>query len=212
MDSKKDVRSNIKLFIIIIIIILALGLFLIFFPYILFVLATIFDSKETLYKGELKATNGETIKAEIYMTDHFQCKEFLTLEDQKGIRTEYRVYFDDERALPKDYYSEKINDNEYFVWTTFTNKPDKEYIIYNSNEIRKGAIILDHTKTDLKNTRIYDDDKVIARRVIETGFLSRVPDSSDKKEWEELLSHIDKYKILDKSPSTLKGADQHERK
>ena len=98
------------------------------------------------------------------------------------------------------------------MWTTFTNKPDKEYIIYNSNEIRKGAIILDHTKTDLKNTRIYDDDKVIARRVIETGFLSRVPDSSDKKEWEELLSHIDKYKILDNSPSTLKGADQHERK
>ena len=73
-------------------------------------------------------------------------------------------------------------------------------------------IILDHTKADLKKARIYDDDKVIARKVIETGFLSRVPDSSDKKGWEELLSYIDKYKISDNSPSTLKGADQYERK
>ena len=48
------------------------------------------------------------------------------------------------------------------------------------------------------------------RKVIETGFLSRVPDSSDKKGWEELLSYIDKYELSDSDSSTLKGADQHE--
>ncbi len=210
MDSKKDVRSSIKLFIIIIIIILALGLFLIFFPYILFVLATIFDSEETLYKGSFTSSNGEIVKAEISVAEHFLCKGSMTLEDEKGIYTIYAIKNNDESSLPCDYYSEKINDDEFFVWTTYND--NTEYIVYSNEEIREGAIILDHTKADLKKARIYDDDKVIARRVIETGFLSRVPDSSDNKGWEELLSYIDKYKISDNSPSTLKGADQHERK
>ncbi|GEM_PF-1723468 len=210
MDSKKDVRSNIKLFIIIIIIILALGLFLIFFPYILFVLATIFDSEETLYKGSFTSSNGEIVKAEISVAEHFLCKGSMTLEDEKGIYTIYAIKNNDESSLPCDYYSEKINDDEFFVWTTYND--NTEYIVYSNEEIREGVIILDHTKADLKKARIYDDDKVIARKVIETGFLSRVPDSSDKNEWEELLSYIDKYKISDNSPSTLKGADQHERK
>ena len=208
MDSKKDVITNTKLIIIIIVIISALGLFLILFPYFLFVLATIFDGSETLYKGNFTSSNGEIVKAEISVAEHFLCKGSMSLEDEKGIHTIYAIKNNDESSLPCDYYSEKINDDEFFVWTTYND--NTEYIVYSNEEIREGVIILDHTKEEEIKARIYDDDKVIARKVIETGFLSRVPDSSDKKGWEELLSYIDKYELSDSDSSTLKGAYQHE--